>query len=79
MVFQYDPWILLGGIAHHKPTPQNMCLPSADRNSRPSVLSEGYLEPIRLQLLNSLFIMSYKAKEYVIYILVHIHDIRVVY
>ncbi len=24
-VFQQDPWILLGGIAHHKPTPQNMC------------------------------------------------------
>ncbi len=24
-VFQCDPWILLGGITHHKPTPQNMC------------------------------------------------------
>ncbi len=24
-VFQYDPWILLGGITHDKPTPQNMC------------------------------------------------------
>ena len=25
MVFQCDPWILLCGITHHKPTPQNMC------------------------------------------------------
>ena len=22
MVFQCDPWILLGGITHHKPSPQ---------------------------------------------------------
>ncbi len=25
MVFQFDPWFLLGGIAHHKHWPQNMC------------------------------------------------------
>ncbi len=25
MVFQLDPWFLLGGIAHHKDWPQNMC------------------------------------------------------
>ncbi len=25
MVFQLDPWLLLGGIAHHKHWPQNMC------------------------------------------------------
>ncbi len=25
MVFQLDPWFLLGGIAHHKHWPQNMC------------------------------------------------------
>ena len=31
-MFQCDPWILLGGITHHKPTPDNMCQPTADRN-----------------------------------------------
>ena len=25
MVFQCDPWILLGGMSHHKPLPQNKC------------------------------------------------------
>ncbi len=32
MVFQCDPWILLGGITHHKPTPQKCVIPTADRN-----------------------------------------------
>ena len=45
IVFQCDPWILLGGLTHHKPTPQNNHVSYPQLTTPPSCDPEIFIDP----------------------------------